>query len=153
VPSKPERRGSGFTLVEVLVALTIAALLTAAAVPAVARALDRTRANSSVRELVVALKTTRHQARTAGMDALFTFDVGTRTYRIAGSGERLLAAPEDSTLELLTAESERLGEHAGAIRFLPDGSSTGGTITLTHRGRAHRVEIDWLTGHVRAVSP
>ena len=105
--SNLKRRCTGTTLIEVVVALTIAALLTAAAVPAVGRALDRTRANRSTRELVVALKTARHEARTSGMDALFTLDVGTRAYRIAGGGKRLLSAPEDTTLELLTAESER----------------------------------------------
>jgi general secretion pathway protein H len=111
------------------------------------------RANSGARELVVALKTTRHEARTSGADALFTLDVDARVYRIAGGRERTLDAPEGATLALLTAESERLTETVGAIRFFPDGSSTGGTITLTHRGREQRVEVDWLTGHVRAVSP
>lgn len=153
MPPKLQRRNAGLTLIEVVVALTIAALVTAAAVPAVGGALDRARANTGTRELVVALKTTRHEARTSGADALFTLDVGTRVYRIAGGRDRTLDAPDGATLTLLTAESERLTEMAAAIRFFPDGSSTGGTIVLTHRGREQRVEVDWLTGHVRAVSP
>jgi general secretion pathway protein H len=148
-----KRRSIGITLIEVVVALTIATLLTAAAVPAIGRALDRLRANGSTRELVVALKSTRQQARASGTDALFTLDVDTRVYRIAAGSDHTLATPQDATLTLLTAESERLGESAGSIRFFPDGSSTGGAITVTHRGRAHRVDVDWLTGHVRAVPP
>ena len=153
MPPKLKRRNIGITLIEVVVALTIAALVTAAAVPAVGSALDRARATTGTRELVVALKTTRHEARTSGADALFTLDIGTRVYRIAGGRDGTLTTPDGATLALLTAESERLSETTGAIRFLPDGSSTGGTITLTHRGREQRVEVDWLTGHVRAVSP
>jgi general secretion pathway protein H len=140
------------TLIEVMVALAIAALLTAAAVPSIDRSLDRARANSSARELVASLRATRQAARASGVDALFVLDVATGVYRLPGGSERALSVADDSTLGLLTAESERLTETAGAIRFFPDGSSTGGTITLTHRDRALRVEIDWLTGHVRAVS-
>jgi general secretion pathway protein H len=153
VPPTLKRRNAGLTLVEVVVALTIAALLTAVAVPAVGSALERVRANGGMRDLVVALKTTRHEARASGAEALFTLDVGARVYRIAGGRERALNAPDGATVTLLTAESERLTEAAGAIRFFPDGSSTGGTITVTHRGREQRVEVDWLTGHVRVVSP
>jgi general secretion pathway protein H len=153
VVAKSKRRSSGITLIEVIVALTIAALLTAAAVPAVGRALDRVRTNGSTRELVAALNAVRHEARTSGVDALFTLDVATRAYRVGGGPERALPVAEDATLTLLTAESERSSETAGAIRFFADGSSTGGTITVTYRGREQRVEIDWLTGHVRAVTP
>jgi general secretion pathway protein H len=153
VQTKLRRRTTGVTLIEVMVALTLAALLTAAAVPAVGRALDRARTNGSTRELVEALKTTRHEARASGVDALFTLDVATHIYRIAGDGDRVLPVLDGATLTLLTAESERSTQTAGAIRFFPDGSSTGGSITLTNRGRTQRVEIDWLTGHVRAVTP
>ena len=151
--TKLQRRNTGFTLIEVVIALTIAALLTAVAVPAIGRALDRARTNSSTGELVTALKTARHEARASGNDALFTLDVSTHVYRVANGRDRALSVSDGATLTLLTAESERLTQTTGSIRFFPDGSSTGGTITLTHRGREQRVEIDWLTGHVRAVAP
>jgi general secretion pathway protein H len=151
--TKIKRHASGITLIEVLVALTIAAMLTAAAVPAVTRALDRARTNNNTRELVAALKTARLEARASGAEALFILDVATRVYSVAQGRDRALAVPDVTTLSLLTAESERLTQTAGAIRFFADGSSTGGTITLSLRGREQRVEIDWLTGHVRAVGP
>jgi general secretion pathway protein H len=153
VQAKLQQRNLGFTLIEAVVALTIAALLAAAAVPTMSRAVERARTNSSIRELVTALKMTRHDARASGADALFTLDVATHLYRIANGGDRSLAVADGANLTLLTAESERLTQTAAAIRFFPDGSSTGGTITLTFRGREQRIEIDWLTGRVRAVSP
>lgn len=151
--AKQQRRTRGFTLIEVVVALTIAALLTAATVPAIGRALDRARTNSSARELVAALKKARNEARTSGIDAVFTLDVTTHVYRVANGRDSALSISEGTALTLLTAESERLTPTAGSIRFFPDGSSTGGSITLAHRGREQRVEIDWLTGHVRAQPP
>lgn len=140
------------TLIEVLVALTIATALTALAVPSIGRTVERIRVNGTTRELVVALKTARQIARTSGADAQLELDVVRRVYRTDNGEYRPLVAPSDATFKLLTAESERLNESAGAIRFFPDGSSTGGTVTLTQGGRTHRVEIDWLTGYVHAVT-
>lgn len=151
--SSLKRPSAGITLIEIVVALAIAALLTATGASAISRSIDRARTDSSVRELVIALKTVRQAARKTGIESLLTLDVGTHRYRIAHDRERVLAAPDGATLTLLTAESERVADSVGAIRFFPDGSSTGGTITLTHRGRAQRIEIDWLTGHVRAAPP
>ena len=37
----------------------------------------------------------------------------------------------------------------GRIRFFPDGSSTGGRVTLTSDERLYHVDVDWLTGQVR----
>jgi len=35
-----------------------------------------------------------------------------------------------------------------AIRFYPDGSSTGGSIDLSVNGEGYRIKVDWLTGGV-----
>ncbi len=37
----------------------------------------------------------------------------------------------------------------GGIRFYPDGSSTGGRVTLSLEGLQMRVDVEWLTGRVR----
>jgi general secretion pathway protein H len=39
-------------------------------------------------------------------------------------------------------------ERRGAIRFYPDGSSTGGRITVTFGRTQYLVDVDWLTGRV-----
>lgn len=142
----------GVTLIEVLVVLAIMAALAAAAAPALTRALDRTRMNAGARALVSALKTARHEARTTGRETLFALDVASQRYGLTEMSHSLVL-PEGSTVSFLTAESERLSESAGAIRFFPDGSSTGGTLTLDYRGRERRVEIDWLTGQARMIGP
>jgi general secretion pathway protein H len=35
-----------------------------------------------------------------------------------------------------------------AIRFFPDGSSSGGTISLSGANRDYFIGVDWLTGRV-----
>lgn len=66
------------------------------------------------------------------------------------SGERLHAVPDRLTIALFTAITDEATGAAGEIRFFPDGSSTGGEVTLTG-GEQHRyVQVDWLTGRVAA---
>ncbi|MEX2616564.1 MAG: hypothetical protein WD767_10745 [Alphaproteobacteria bacterium] len=57
-----------------------------------------------------------------------------------------------------TAQQEAVTGRLGAIRFYPDGSATGGHLTLARMaggdnvaattGPAIRVSVDWLTGRV-----
>ena len=51
-------------------------------------------------------------------------------------------------LKLFTAQSDLVSEHAGAIRFYPDGGSNGGRVTLAAGERKYEVDVDWLTGRV-----
>jgi general secretion pathway protein H len=39
-------------------------------------------------------------------------------------------------------------EGAGTVTFFPDGTSTGGTITLSQGTHRYYVAVDWLTGQV-----
>ena len=41
------------------------------------------------------------------------------------------------------------GNGRGGIDFFPDGTSTGGRITLALEGRNRRIDIEWLTGRIR----
>jgi general secretion pathway protein H len=51
-------------------------------------------------------------------------------------------------MELLTVAGERRTAVQSAIRFNPDGSSTGGRITVGDAVRKIAVGVDWLTGRV-----
>jgi general secretion pathway protein H len=52
-------------------------------------------------------------------------------------------------MKLLTAQSELTEDGKGRIRFYPDGSSTGGRVTILRDTKEWRVEVAWLTGEVR----
>jgi general secretion pathway protein H len=52
-------------------------------------------------------------------------------------------------VSLYTAQSETVDETAGRIRFFPDGSATGGQVTLRGGAVQRKVDVNWLTGEVK----
>ena len=56
--------------------------------------------------------------------------------------------PEGVELTLKTAQSDILDNSTGRIRFFPDGSSTGGRLTLTAGDREWIITVAWLTGKI-----
>lgn len=56
--------------------------------------------------------------------------------------------PSDTRVQLFTARSELESDTVGRIRFFPDGSATGGRVTLSLAERRYLVDVDWLTGRI-----
>jgi general secretion pathway protein H len=56
--------------------------------------------------------------------------------------------PKTAALSVFTAKSEAVEDKVASIRFFPDGSSTGGAISIANGGTKFRVDVDWLTGSV-----
>jgi general secretion pathway protein H len=139
---------SGFSLIEVLVALAVLGLVAAAAAVALSAAVERERFRTAAREIAAALRSARQSALAKHAETTFTLDLERKTYLIDGAADRSLDAPKDSVLTLITASTERREEAKGSIRFFSDGSSTGGSVTITFRNRRERIAVDWLTGRV-----
>ncbi|HYC15532.1 MAG TPA: GspH/FimT family pseudopilin, partial [Stellaceae bacterium] len=91
--------------------------------------------------------TTRTLAMTKGRAEAFALDVTAGSYRGAGDTS-VRALPTGVRASLLTAAGERIAEAAAGIRFFPDGSSTGGRVTLARDGRKIEIAVDWLTGRI-----
>jgi len=136
----------GFTLVELLVVLAVMAAVLAIAVPVVGTAVPGLAFKSSVRDVATALRASRSEAIVGNRETAFVLDLATRAYVVTGREPRRLR--DDIDIAFVTARSEMLGETAGVIRFFPDGSSTGGRVTLTRAERSYHVDVDWLTGRV-----
>ena len=121
-----EQRTAGFTLIEMLVVLTIMGLAAAIMANAMRRepgGLQRQRAFQTLESAIVA---GQHEARSTGKPV--TLYPG-RLMAGASIAEPLLG--KQSNDETLT--------------LYPDGSTTGGTIMLS---AAPLLQIDWLTGQV-----
>jgi general secretion pathway protein H len=137
----------GVTLVELVVAITIAALLLAV-VPASLSAAHETFAyRAFVRELVAGLRLVRSQAMQSGREVRFVIDVEGRRW---GGDQRMRDVPARVDMDAVVAQSEVGARGIGAIRFYPDGSSTGGTIVVVRQSRVAgvRLRVDWMLGRV-----
>ncbi|HRD32755.1 MAG TPA: GspH/FimT family protein [Rhodocyclaceae bacterium] len=142
----PARRGNGFTLIELVVALAIAALALAALPTGLSRLYENVEYRTTVRDLLSGLKAARAEAARSGMAVPFVVDVGERSFSV---GERRAGTvPERLELSLIVAATEQAAER-GSIRFYPDGSSTGGSIIVRRpTGVGVRLRVDWLLGRV-----
>ncbi|HRE14947.1 MAG TPA: GspH/FimT family pseudopilin, partial [Usitatibacteraceae bacterium] len=89
----------------------------------------------------------RGQAIASQESVALAVDLDKRTIEVSGAGQPR-ELPERLEIQLYTAQSEVASERKGAIRFYPDGSSTGGRVTLAAGERRLLVDVDWLTGRV-----
>ncbi len=137
----------GFTLLELVIALAIAALLFALAIPGGSRQREHAELSGAARAMATALRATRSKAIAAGQSTAFAIDVEAARY-VSDDVRRPQALPRDTRVALFTVETERRGDTLGLIRFYPDGSSTGGGVSLSRGSDRFDVLVSWLTGGV-----
>lgn len=135
----------GFTLVELLVVLTLIGLLLLVLPPVISSG-GGAGLKVAARDVAAGLRRAQSRAILQNREVAFVLDVNAHQFRIDSE-----SAPHrlpEVAIRLYTARSELVDAATGAIRFYPDGSSTGGEITLIEGERAHHVAVDWLTGRV-----
>lgn len=136
----------GFTLIEMLVVLSIIALVASVSVPLLRRPPESLRLEAAARTLAAALRASRAEAIARNADATLVLDAGQRTLQAGGT---VLHLDDDVSIEMKLAVPERQSATAGAIRFFPDGMSSGGDIILRIGRREARIAVNWLTGEAR----
>jgi len=137
----------GFTLIEMLIVLAIAGIVMGTLVPSFGPAIARAQLYSASRDVASALRHTRGQAMIRGEDALFELNTVNHSYRVSGR-PKLYRLPPGIELGLFTTSTETLDEGTGRIRFFPDGSATGGRVSLITAKQTRVVDINWLTGEI-----
>jgi general secretion pathway protein H len=139
----------GFTLMELLVVLGILGLVLTLAVPSLGRSLPGLQLQTDARTVAAALREARMLAIGGNRETRLVVDVEQRTLQL-GDGDAVRLNPQLG-ISLLTAASEAPAAETGGISFFPDGTSTGGRVTLSLGERQRHVVVDWLTGKVSVI--
>jgi general secretion pathway protein H len=130
-----------------LVVLAILALVMSFAGPLLSAGTEGVRLEAASNELAAALRLTRSAAIMRSSETTLMIDVDKRVFGSSTVPQRPFAA--DIQAKLTYASGIRSAPSDGGFRFFPDGSSTGGDVTLSLHGRQVKLCIDWLTGEVR----
>lgn len=141
------RQAKGFTLLEIMLVLVIGAAIYALILGIPMRGASSADLKAAARTIASGLREAQTTAMATRRDATLSLDLEARQFVVAGERQpRKL--PEGIDLKLDTAQTEVTSERQGAIRFYPDGSSTGGRVTVSAGERKYLVDVDWLTGRV-----
>jgi len=137
----------GFTLLEILVVLSIASLLLTLVPLAFSGSVDLVRSKGAARELAATLQAARSRAVAGNLVVAVELNAATGRYRVGANGdERVL--PDGVRLTLVEVEKPDDGSDRGRIRFFPDGSSSGARLRLNDGERRFQISVQWLLGRV-----
>lgn len=138
-------------MLELMVVLVIMVMAYSLASPVIAN-LGGGDLRSAARTVAVALKRARNTAIASRQEVPLTFNMEARTLTLTSEPKPIQLSPK-LQMQLYTVEKELTSEKIAAVRFYPDGSSTGGRVTLGQGERKFEVDIDWLTGRVHINQP
>ncbi len=117
-----EGREDGFTIIEMIIVITVLAFAYALAAPAISNWFDRPRLDGAVDEIKTSLSEARAKAITTSKN------VG---YSIPAAGYRNIKISQ-----------------SGSLIFYIDGSSSGGSVTLKGANQTRVIKVNWLTGRI-----
>jgi type IV fimbrial biogenesis protein FimT len=141
----------GFTLLEMLVAVALSAILAAAALPSLAAMMRDWRLAAAARQLVLDLKVARMQAIAESTDHRLRLPVpGSAYLRESREGSGAYAVDGPPTELPRGIELAGCTANGGAVTFRPLGNaSTFGTITLRNEDGAERSVVVDIAGRLR----
>ena len=134
----------GFTLIEILVALTLLAMAGTLVSVNVGKSAANKKPRAFAQQMISLCKKARRVAVDHGEPTALYISSGKRSCWISGKATSL-EFPEQMLVE---GEGVcQLGSDIHAIHFYPDGSSSGGELTLSISGQpVYAFRVDMLTG-------
>jgi len=150
VSSRPAARRAqrGFSLLEVLLVAVLIAAVGTVTVFSLSGGMEGLRLRSVTREMSNELRHARARAIASGQTQRFELDVNAHTWS-TGTGKRG-QWPEALDVRFTGARELQPRAEVGAIVFFADGASSGGRIELYQGEARMQIEVNWLTGQVRA---
>lgn len=147
--SAQQHRSEGYTLLEMLVVLGLLGLILSVSLPMSFRSVQSRDLNEQARMVTTVLKIARTEAIVRNKQTIVEADVTKNHISFKDGGDHI-ELDRKIALKMLTARQETI-RGRGAIRFFPNGSSTGGMVILQNAGHSVTIRVDWLTGKTTRV--
>jgi len=141
---------TGFTLLEMVCAIALIAILAAVLLPIVPRHTSRARLQAYALETATLLKSDRNAAIRARADVSTLVDAPSRAIR-SGATSQTIRIPDDVRFDALLPQTCQQRAVLSTISFFADGMSCGGTIALARLDMAYEIRVNWLTGRIEIV--
>jgi general secretion pathway protein H len=138
-----DQHSCGFTLVEVLVVLTIVALIVGSISYVVFNTKDDIRSLS--REVIQSIKLT--QQRSIRDDKPYQIEINLDENSIDFE-DSYIQLPKTISITVKTAASQVIDANIVGMTFYPDASSTGGSITLETDKESYEIQVVWISGKI-----
>jgi general secretion pathway protein H len=145
-------RYRGFTLMEVMLVMAVMGFVMAIAPPLLSAAMPGLQLKSATRSIAAALRRARSIAIASGKNAALDMDLEALTAKVTGD-EKILQIPQSVEASMVTASQKVTDALHASIQFFPDGTSTGGRVTLRNGDNGYAVDVDWLTGRIEIIPP
>jgi len=141
---------TGFTLLEMVCAIALIAIIAAILLPIAPRHTSRARLQAYALETATLLKFDRNAAIRAGADVSTLVDAPSRAIR-SGATSQTIRIPDDVRFDALLPRTCQQRAVLSTISFFADGMSCGGTIALARLDMSYEIRVNWLTGRIEIV--
>lgn len=143
----PARRARGVSLIELVIVITLVAIMSLLAAAAMTGGFKGMQLRSAAKEVASQLRFTRTRAIATGKPQRFVIDPQAHAWDAAG--EHRGDIPPSLQVSFVGAREAQPAAGQGAIVFFADGASTGGRVKLARDTAAWTVDVAWLTGEVK----
>jgi general secretion pathway protein H len=135
---------AGFALVELMLALSIAAMLVAIVLPDARRQLDAMTARQAAQDVAALLKADRNAAMREARRVTTRVDAASGSI-VSGTSGRTMRVPDAMTIRVENARGM-----SGFVHFHSDGTASQAALLLRSGELLYRIDVTPLTGHVSA---
>jgi len=141
----------GFTLLEMVCALAIIALMAAVLLPFIPHETSRARLQAYALQVATLLKADRNAAISRSISVATLVDARGRVIN-SGVSRETIHIPDDVRFDAVLPQTCERQAALSTIRFFANGGSCGGTIALTRFRSNYEIQVNWLTGRIEVVS-
>lgn len=139
------RTSQGFTLIELLITLLIAVLAVGVVAPRFSALIPGVEIKGEAQKVAALMRFARSKAIAEGDVIVLERIEDPLALKLTGKKE-LYEWPQ--TIEIDLVREIGMDRDNAEIHFYPDGSSSGGSISLTRGNRRFQIKVDWITGRV-----